>query len=120
MCGAHLLIRGELEQWFVPEGMTADVRISELEAGGEMIVQWMDGEEHMDNEGYIIKVVENKRLATGEETDEGELHLMYEFQDADDGTEVVITQEFSGPVPDGAAEGWASMLDTLEEVLASS
>lgn len=108
----------ELEQWFVPEGMTADVRTNELEAGGEMTITWTDGETTIDNAGHYVEVVENERLVSGEETDDGELQVTYEFRDVDDGTEVVISQEFPGPVPDGAAEGWGSMLDGLQEMLA--
>jgi uncharacterized protein YndB with AHSA1/START domain len=110
----------ELEQWFVPEGMTAEVRANELEAGGEMAISWTDGENHIGNEGYYVDVVENERLVSGGETADGELRLTYEFRDVDEGTEVVITQEFPGPVPDGAAEGWASMLDALAALLRES
>lgn len=110
----------ELEQWFVPGGMTADVYALELEPGGEMAIRWTDGENHIDNAGYYVEVVENERLVSGEETEDGELRLTYEFRDVDAGTEVVVKQEFPGPVPDGAAEGWAGMLDTLVEVLAES
>jgi uncharacterized protein YndB with AHSA1/START domain len=107
----------ELEQWFVPDGMTAEVRALEPESGGAFAVSWTDGENRIDNEGTYVEVVENERLVAVEETDGGELRLTYEFQNADDGTEVVLTQEFPGPVPEGAAEGWASILGNLEEVL---
>lgn len=107
----------ELEQWFVPDGMTAEVRANELESGGEMAVRWTDGETHIDNEGYYVDVVENERLVSSEEIEAGTLRLTYEFRDVDDGTEVVITQEFPGPVPDGAEEGWTGMLDTLAVML---
>ncbi|MDJ1434695.1 SRPBCC domain-containing protein [Halostagnicola sp. A-GB9-2] len=107
----------ELEQWFVPEGMTAEVRANELESGGEMAIRWTDGETHVDNEGYYIDVVEAERLVSGEETEAGELRLTYEFRDVGGGTEVVITQEFPGPVPDGAKAGWTGMLAQLAEVL---
>ncbi|AHG01740.1 hypothetical protein HALLA_00180 (plasmid) [Halostagnicola larsenii XH-48] len=107
----------ELEQWFVPEGMTASVRANELEAGGEMSIHWTDGERRIENEGHYVDVVEEERLVSGEETDAGDLRLTYEFRDVDGGTEVVITQEFPGSVPDGAAAGWANMLDRLAEVL---
>lgn len=109
----------ELEQWFVPEGMTAEVHALEPESGGAFSVSWTDGETTMDNEGTYVEVVENERLVAVEELPGGDLRLTYEFRDVDDGTEVVVTQEFPGPVPDGAAEGWASILDTLEEVLAT-
>lgn len=107
----------ELEQWFVPEGMTAEVRGHELEPGGAMSITWTDGENRIDNEGTYVEVVENERLVSAEETEAGELRLTYEFRDAEDGTEVVITQEFPGRVPDGAAEGWTGMLENLAEVL---
>lgn len=107
----------ELERWFAPEGMTAEVRANELEPGGEMSIRWTDGENHIDNDGYYVEVVEHERLVSGEETEDGELRLVYEFTEVEAGTEVVITQEFPGPVPDGADEGWAAILDTLEEVL---
>ena len=107
----------ELEQWFVPDGMTAEVRALEPEPGGAFAVSWTDGENRIDNEGTYVEVVENERLVAVEETEAGELRLTYEFQNADDGTEVVVTQEFPGPVPEGAAEGWASIIGNLEEVL---
>lgn len=107
----------ELEQWFVPEGMTAEVHAIDPEPDGAFAVSWTDGENRIDNEGTYAEVVENERLVTVEETSEGELRLTYEFRDADDGTEVIVTQEFPGPVPDGAAEGWASIIDNLEAVL---
>jgi uncharacterized protein YndB with AHSA1/START domain len=110
----------ELEQWFVPDGMTAEVTANELEPGGEMAITWTDGENRIDNEGYYLEVVEHERLVSGEEVDDGELRLTYEFRDVEGGTEVVITQKFPEAVPDGAAEGWASILDNLEEVFASS
>lgn len=106
----------ELEQWFVPEGMTAEVHAVEPEPGGAFAISWTDGENRIDNEGTYVEVVENERLVAVEETDEGELRLTYEFWDADDGTEVVVTQEFPDSVPEGAAEGWASILDSLGEV----
>lgn len=102
----------ELEQWFVPEGMTAEVRGHELEPGGAMSITWTDGENRIDNEGTYVEVVENERLVSAEETEAGELRLTYEFRDAEDGTEVVITQEFPGRVPDGAAEGWTGISKT--------
>ena len=108
----------ELEQWFVPEGMTAEVHALDPEPGGEFAVSWTDGENRMDNEGTYVEVVENERLVAVEETPGGELRLTYEFRDVEDGTELVLTQEFPGPVPEGAAEGWASIIDNLEEVLA--
>ena len=108
----------EFEQWFVPEGMTADVTALEPEEGGAFAVSWTDGENTMDNEGTYVEVVENERLVAVEETPGGELRLTYEFRDVDDGTELVLTQEFPGPVPDGAAEGWANIIDNLAEVLA--
>lgn len=107
----------ELEQWFVPEGMTAEIHAHELEPGGAMSITWTDGENRIENEGYYVEVVENERLVSGEEIEGGELRLTYEFRDVDGGTEVVLTQEFPGPVPEGAAEGWTNILDNLEEVL---
>lgn len=107
----------ELAQWFVPEGFEAEVHALDPVPGGEMAVSWTSEEHQMDNEGTFEEVVENERLVTVEETPGGELRLTYEFRDVDDGTEVVMTQEFPGPVPDGAAEGWANILDNLEAVL---
>lgn len=107
----------ELEQWFVPEGMAAEVHALEPEPGGTFAVSWTDGENRIDNEGTYVEVVENERLVAVEETMGGELRLGYEFRDVDDGTEVVITQNFPGSVPDSVSEGWAGMLDTLAEVL---
>ncbi|ELZ05272.1 SRPBCC family protein [Natrialba asiatica] len=110
----------ELEQWFVPDGMTAAVHAQELESGGDMSISWTDGENRIDNEGTYVEVVEHERLVTGEETEAGELRVIYEFQDVQDGTEVVVTQEFPGEVPDGAAEGWAGMLENLAALLQES
>ncbi len=107
----------ELEQWFVPEGMTAEVHALEPEPGGAFAITWMAGENRIDNEGTYVEVAENERLVAVEETAEGELRLAYEFRDADDGTEVIVTQEFPDSVPKGAAEGWTSILDNLGEVL---
>lgn len=107
----------ELEQWFVPDGMTGEVHTLESESGGAFAMTWTDGENRIENEGTYVKVVENERLVSAEETEEGELRLTYEFQDVDDGTEVIVTQEFPGPVPGGAADGWASIIDNLETVL---
>jgi uncharacterized protein YndB with AHSA1/START domain len=106
----------ELEQWFVPEGMTAEVRALDPESGGAFAVSWTDGENRIDNEGTYVEVVEHERLVAVEETEAGELRLTYEFQNVEDGTELVVTQDFPGPVPDGAAEGWAGMLETLAEM----
>lgn len=107
----------ELEQWFVPDGMSAEVEANELEAGGAMTITWTDGERRIENAGYYVEIVEHERLVTGEEIEEGELSVTYEFRDVDGGTEVVITQEFPSGVPDGAAEGWAGMLDNVPKVL---
>lgn len=107
----------ELEQWFVPDGMTAEVHTLEPESGGEFVMTWTDGGNRIENEGTYVEVVENERLVSAEETEEGELRLTYEFQDVNDGTEVIVTQEFPGPVPEGAAEGWTSIIDNLETVI---
>ncbi|UTF52106.1 SRPBCC family protein [Natronosalvus rutilus] len=107
----------ELEQWFVPEGMEAEVHALESEPGGEMFVSWTSDENGIENEGTFEEVIENERLVTVEEIDGGQLHLTYEFHDAEDGTEVVLTQEFPGSVPDGAEEGWASILDNLDALV---
>lgn len=109
---------GELEQWFVPEGMEAEVHALEPEPGGAFEMTWIAGENRMEQEGTFEAVVENARIVTVEETDAGVSRLTYEFHDADGGTEVVLTQEFPGPVPEGADEGWGNILDRLEEVLA--
>lgn len=107
----------ELAQWFVPEGMTAEVHALEPEPGGAFAVSWTDGENRIDNEGTYVEVVENERLVTVEEIGGGDLRLTYEFQDAEDGTEVVLTQEFPGSVPEGVDQGWAGILDNLEAVV---
>jgi uncharacterized protein YndB with AHSA1/START domain len=107
----------ELEQWFVPNGMTADVHTLEPESGGAFAVSWTDGENRIENEGTYVEVVEHERLVAVEDTAEGELRLTYDFQDVDGGTELVLTQDFPGPVPDGVVAGWTAMLDTLAEVL---
>jgi uncharacterized protein YndB with AHSA1/START domain len=107
----------ELEQWFVPDGMTAEVRANELEPGGEMAISWTNDDQRIDNEGHYVEVIGHERLVSSEETEAGELRLTYEFRDVNGGTEVVLTQEFPGPVPDGAEAGWIGMLDQLEELL---
>lgn len=107
----------ELEQWFVPAGMTAEVRSHELKPGGSMSVTWTDGEHRIDNEGYYVEVVENERLVTGEEIEAGELRLTYEFREVEDGTEVVLIQEYPEQVPDGGPEGWAGLFENLAELL---
>ncbi len=107
----------EFAQWFVPEEMEAEVRAFDPVPGGEMSVTWTADEHQMDNEGTFEEVVEHERIVTVEEIEGGELRLTCEFLDVDDGMEVVVTQEFPGPVPDGADEGWAAILDNLEEVL---
>ena len=110
----------ELEQWFVPDGMEAEVHALDAEPGGEMSVSWISEEHQLDNEGTYEEVVENERIVTVEETPQGVNRVTYEFHDVDDGTEVAITQEFPGPVPDGTAEGWAGMLENLAELLQES
>lgn len=110
----------EIERWFVPEGMEAEVHAVELEPGGAFEMTWIADEHRMEQAGAFESVVENERLVTVEETEEGLSRLTYEFRDVEDGTEVVLSQEFPGPVPDGADEGWANILDTLEEVLAGA
>ena len=107
----------EIEQWFVPEGMEAEVHALDPVPGGEMSVSWTSEEHGMDSEGTFEEVVEHERLVTVEETPQGVNRLTYGFHDADGGTEVVLTQEFPGPVPDGVDEGWAAILGNLEEVL---
>jgi uncharacterized protein YndB with AHSA1/START domain len=110
----------EFEQWFVPEGMTAEVQALEPEPGGEFAVSWTDGDNSMDNEGTYVEVVENERLVAVQETPGGELRNTYELRAVDDSTEVVVIQEFPGPVPDGADEGWADILENLGELLQES
>ena len=109
----------ELAQWFVPEGMEAEVHTLDPVPGGEMSVSWTSEEHQMDNEGTFEEVVEHERIVTVEETPQGVNRVTYEFHDTDDGTEVVLTHELpDAQMVDGASEGWAGILDNLEEVLA--
>lgn len=108
----------QLEAWFVPAGMTAEVEANELEPGGSMTITWTDGDNRIVNAGQYIEVIENERLVSAEPIGSDELRLTYEFRDVDDGTEVTIIQEFPDQVPDGAGEGWAGMLDNLSAKLA--
>lgn len=110
----------ELERWFAPAGMTAEVEALEPEAGGRVSITWTDGAHSIENEGYYVEVIEHERLVSVEELDGGELRLTYEFRDVEGGTEVVITQEFPDSVPDGAEEGWSAILDQLAAVLAET
>ena len=107
----------EFEQWFVPEGMEAEVHALDPVPGGEMSISWTSDEHQMDNEGTFEEVVEKERIVTVEETPQGLSRVTYEFHDVDGGTEVALTHEFPGPVPEGVDEGWADILDNLEEVL---
>ncbi|WP_458207334.1 SRPBCC family protein [Haladaptatus sp. NG-SE-30] len=109
----------ELAQWFVPEGMEAEVHALDPVPGGEMSVRWTGEEHQMDNEGTFEEVVEHERLVTVEETPQGVNRVTYEFHDADGGTEVVLTHELpDAQMVDGASEGWAGILNNLERVVA--
>lgn len=109
----------ELAQWFVPEGMEAEVHALDPVPGGEMSVSWTSAEHQMDNEGTYEEVVERERIVTVEETPQGVNRVTYEFHDADGGTEVVLTHELpDAQMVDGASEGWAGILDNLEAVVA--
>lgn len=109
----------ELEQWFVPEGMEAEVRALDPVPGGEMSVSWTAEGNQMNNEGTFEEVVEHERIVTVEETPQGVNRVTYEFRDAGDGTEVVLTHELPDTqMVDGASEGWAGILANLEGVLA--
>ncbi|WP_254533033.1 SRPBCC family protein [Natrinema gelatinilyticum] len=109
----------ELAQWFVPEGMEAEVHALDPVPGGEMSVSWASEEHQMDNEGTFEEVVENERIVTVEETPQGVNRVTYEFHDVDEGTEVVLTHELpDAQMVDGASEGWAGILNNLKEVLA--
>ncbi len=47
--------------------------------------------------------------------------VTYEFYDANDGTEVVLTHELpDAQMVDGASEGWGNILDNLEAVVAEA
>lgn len=108
----------ELAQWFVPDGMKADVLALDPVPGGEMSVRWTADENQMNNEGTFEEVVEHERLVTVEETPQGVNRVTYEFHDADGGTEVVLTHELpDAKMVDGASEGWGAILDNLEKVV---
>lgn len=111
----------ELEQWFVPEGMEAEVHALDPVPGGEMAVSWTGEEHQMTNEGTFEEVVENERIVTVEETPQGVNRVSYEFHDVDERTEVVLTHELpDSQMVDGASEGWAGILDNLEAVVADA
>lgn len=107
----------ELEQWFVPQGMEAEVHALEPESGGAFAVSYLGDESRIDNEGTFVEVVENERLGWVEEVDEGESRVTVDFADVDDGTEVALSHERPGLVAEEAAAGWEPMLDNLDEVL---
>lgn len=108
----------KLEQWFVPEGMTAQVHTLELAPYGAFTVSWFDGESRINNEGTFVEVVENERLCWVEDTDGGESRVTIDFQDVNNGAEVVLTHQLPDPeIVNDAAEGWADLFENIENIL---
>lgn len=79
-----------------------------------------------DIEGTFLDVVENERIAhTWQYPGEEESRVLYEFRDADEGTEVVLTHEAIGPYRENSAdenadrctEGWSSALERLDQLI---
>ena len=105
----------EIEQWFGPGAMTAEVRVLELETDGVYSVSMLDEENRYEVEGRFVEVVENDRIV---HTWEPGL-VTIELLDVEDGTEVVLTHEGlpDGEIVDGHAAGWESALDNLAGVL---
>lgn len=109
----------ELAQWFVPEGMEAEVHALDPVPGGKMSVSWTAEGNQINNEGTYEEVVEHERIVTVEETPQGVNRVTYEFHDVDNGTEVVLTHELpDANMADGVSEGWTGILDNLKEVVA--
>lgn len=108
----------KLEQWFVPEGMTAQVHTLEPAPYGAFTVSWFSGESRINNKGTFVEVVENERLSWVEDTDEGESRVTVDFQDVNSGTEVILTHQLPDPeIVNEAAEGWAYLLENIENIL---
>ncbi|GAA0196740.1 hypothetical protein GCM10009000_007830 [Halobacterium noricense] len=86
--------------------MEAEVHALDPVSGGEMSVSWTAEEHQVDNVGTFEEVVEHERLVTVEETPQGVNRITYEFHDAGDGTEIVLTHELpDAQMVDGASEG---------------
>lgn len=116
----------ELEQWYAPGDVTTEIHTLELEPDGALSFSFVDGDERTDIEGEFLEVVENERIVhTWRYPGEEESRVTYEFNDVDDGTEVVLVHEQIGSYRDrsarenvdGYVEGWTSALETLHEVL---
>lgn len=105
----------EVESWFGPGAMSAEVHALESEPGGAYSVSTLDDENRYDVEGEFLEVVENEKLVHTWEPG----CVTIELRDVDDGCEVVLTREglTDQEVTDGHAPGWASALDNLAEVL---
>lgn len=106
---------GEVERWFGPGSMAAEVHAFELEPGGAYSVSMLDDENRYDIDGEILEVVENERLAHTWEPG----RVTVELRDVDGGCELVFTHEElpDRETTDGHASGWSSALDNLAEVL---
>ena len=113
----------ELEQWYAPGDMTAEVHELEPEAGGRLSISMLDEEERHDAEGTFTEVVENERLVHTwtwtHHDDPVETRITVEFVEVDEGTEVVLTHEGhpDAETTEEHASGWASVLENLAAVL---
>lgn len=110
-----------LEQWYAPGDMTPAIHTVNPEPGGEFAVSYLGDETRTDVEGTFVEVVENERLLyTNRIPDElgPETRITVEFEEVDDGTEIILTQEkIPGEIVEEIAEGWLSTLNKLAEVL---
>lgn len=108
----------KLEQWFVPKGMTVQVHTLEPAPYGAFAVSWFDGESRINHEGTFVEVVENECLSWVENTDEGESRVTVDFQDVNNGTEVVLIHQLPDPeIVDDAAKGWKDLLENIKCIL---
>ncbi|WP_255171196.1 SRPBCC family protein [Natrononativus amylolyticus] len=116
----------ELEQWFAPGEMTAQVDDLELESDGALSLRIVDGKRSTTIEGTFLEVLEYERIVhTWQNSGQKESRVTYEFRDVDGGTEVVLVHERIGAYRDrsarenvdGYVEGWSSALETLGTVV---
>jgi len=117
---AALVEKGQLEKWFAPVDMTTEARVFEPKEGGafEVAMKSADGSEHVT--GGVFKEVDapNKIVMTWKwlSPEPGpESLLTFEFNEVDEGTEVVLTHEnFADEQSrDMHQEGWTSVLEKL-------
>jgi uncharacterized protein YndB with AHSA1/START domain len=116
----------ELEQWFVPGEMTAQVNDLELEPDGTLSLRIVDGKRSTTVEGTYLEGLEDERIVhTWQNSGKKESRVTYEFRDVDGGAEVVLVHErisvyrdrSARENVDGCVEGWSNALETLGTVV---